>query len=216
MHCLDCKALTISRARVERCHRTAGPTEDRFKLRDSRAAVRCPGRCNLANAVRRSGHTSRAARRTEQVAECFLGQRSPALPGDEGEISTRTSGKRLGEHRQDRQRNLRYLSRHVAYPPPSFAEPCLPTRADRPPVGSDWVHEIKHDGFRLLACRDPTRGVRLLTRNANDFTARYRRIVKAVSALRVKSCLIDGEAVACDNDGLPVFERLRPLTTDLA
>ena len=48
--------------------------------------------------------------------------------------------------------------------PPGFIEPCLPSTAEHPPVGSNWVHEIKHDGFRLMARRDPA-GVRLLTRN---------------------------------------------------
>jgi bifunctional non-homologous end joining protein LigD len=82
-----------------------------------------------------------------------------------------------------------------------FIEPCLPSLADRPPCGSEWLHEIKHDGFRLLACRDAA-GIRLLTRNGNDFTARYPLIVEALDALRVRSCIIDGEAVACDGDGL--------------
>src|SRR6201990_1608773 len=42
----------------------------------------------------------------------------------------------------------------------SFIEPCLPSPADKPPSGSNWIHEIKHDGFRLLARRDPV-GIRL-------------------------------------------------------
>jgi bifunctional non-homologous end joining protein LigD len=87
-------------------------------------------------------------------------------------------------------------------------EPCLPSLADRPQSGSDWVHEIKHDGFRLLACRDAA-GIRLLTRNGNDFTARYPLIVEAVNALPVQSCVVDGEAVACDESGLSIFEKLR-------
>ena len=37
----------------------------------------------------------------------------------------------------------------------SFIEPCLPSAADRPPSGSNWIHEIKHDGYRLMARRDP-------------------------------------------------------------
>ena len=53
-----------------------------------------------------------------------------------------------------------------------FVEPCLPSPAKVPPSGSDWVHEIKHDGFRIIACRDAA-GVRLITRNGNDFTARF-------------------------------------------
>jgi hypothetical protein len=45
-----------------------------------------------------------------------------------------------------------------------FIEPCLPSPGERPPTGPDWVHEIKHDGYRLMARRDPV-GIRLITRN---------------------------------------------------
>ena len=65
-----------------------------------------------------------------------------------------------------------------------------------------------------MARRDLDGRIRLLTRNGHDWASRYPLIVEAVSALRVKSCLIDGEAVACDNDGLPVFERLRERRND--
>src|SRR5215468_11191423 len=96
--------------------------------------------------------------------------------------------------------------------PPSprsgFIEPCLPSSAERPPAGPDWVHEIKHDGYRLMARRDPT-GIRLLTRNGHDWAPRYPLIVEAVDRLKVRSCLVDGEAVACDENGLVVFQRLR-------
>jgi hypothetical protein len=37
----------------------------------------------------------------------------------------------------------------------SFIEPCLPSPADKSASGSNWIHEIKHDGFRLMARRDP-------------------------------------------------------------
>jgi bifunctional non-homologous end joining protein LigD len=91
-------------------------------------------------------------------------------------------------------------------------EPCLPSPADRPPSGPDWVHEIKHDGYRLMARRDPV-GIRLLTRNGHDWALRYPLIVEAVNWLKVRSCLIDGEAVACDENGLAVFELLRDEAT---
>jgi ATP-dependent DNA ligase len=39
----------------------------------------------------------------------------------------------------------------------SFIEPCLPSPADRPPSGPNWIHEIKHDGYRLMVRRDPER-----------------------------------------------------------
>jgi bifunctional non-homologous end joining protein LigD len=92
--------------------------------------------------------------------------------------------------------------------PSGFIEPCLPCPADHPPSGPDWIHEIKHDGYRLMARRDPV-GIRLLTRNGHDWAPRYPLIMEAVNALKVRSCLIDGEAVACDQNGLAVFELLR-------
>jgi bifunctional non-homologous end joining protein LigD len=63
--------------------------------------------------------------------------------------------------------------------PSGFVEPCLPSPADHPPSGPDWVHEIKHDGYRLMARRDPV-GIRLLTRRGNDWTTRFPLIVEAV------------------------------------
>ena len=91
---------------------------------------------------------------------------------------------------------------------PRFIPPCLPSPAERPPSGPGWVHEIKHDGYRLMARRDPV-GIRLLTRNGHDWADRYPAIVEAVNQLRARSCLLDGEAVVCDANGLAVFERLR-------
>ena len=64
--------------------------------------------------------------------------------------------------------------------PSGFIKACLPSPADRPPTGPDWVHEIKHDGYRLMARRDPI-GIRLLTRNGHDWAPRYPLIVEAVN-----------------------------------
>ena len=58
-------------------------------------------------------------------------------------------------------------------------EPCLPSSAERPPSGPEWIHEIKHDGYRLMARRDSV-GIRLLTRRGNDWTTRFPLIVEAV------------------------------------
>ena len=67
--------------------------------------------------------------------------------------------------------------------PSRFIEPCLPSPADRPPSGSNWIHEIKHDGYRLMARRD-TVGIRLITRRGNDWTTRFPLIVEAVTHLK--------------------------------
>ena len=93
-------------------------------------------------------------------------------------------------------------------PPAGFIAPCLPTPILRPPTGPLWVHEIKHDGYRLVAWRDGD-DVRLYTRRGYDWSERYPAVVTALRALRVGSCLIDGELVVCDDAGVSSFERLR-------
>jgi hypothetical protein len=60
-------------------------------------------------------------------------------------------------------------------------EPYLPSPAKTPPTSPDWLHEIKHDGFRFVAQRD-AKGVRLYTRNGNDFTKRFPLVVAAIAA----------------------------------
>jgi bifunctional non-homologous end joining protein LigD len=87
-------------------------------------------------------------------------------------------------------------------------EPCLPTKADTLPSDGLWIHEIKHDGFRIIARKDGER-VRLYSRPGNDFTSRFPRIVEAMATLRYRSCIIDGEAVVCDEHGVASFDRIR-------
>jgi ATP-dependent DNA ligase len=53
---------------------------------------------------------------------------------------------------------------------------CFPTRAATPPAGPDWLHEIKHDGYRMLAGRDGER-TRLISRRGLDWGDRFRGIV---------------------------------------
>ena len=98
--------------------------------------------------------------------------------------------------------------REPTHPGLGIIEPCLPSPAKAPPSGPGWLHEFKHDGFRILARRDGA-GVRLITRAGNDFSSRFPSIAMAVSKLPVRSCLIDGEAVVCDENGLAVFELIR-------
>jgi ATP-dependent DNA ligase len=87
-------------------------------------------------------------------------------------------------------------------------EPCLPRPTKEPPSGPGWIHEIKHDGFRILAHRQG-RTIRLITRNGYDFSDRFLLIVDAVAALPVRSCIVDGEAIAVDENGLSVFDLVR-------
>jgi bifunctional non-homologous end joining protein LigD len=88
-----------------------------------------------------------------------------------------------------------------------YIEPCIPTRSSKPPVGPQWFHEIKHDGYRLIARKQDGR-VRLFTRRGYDWSDRYPLIAKAVAAIRATSATVDGEAVYCGENGLSIFEAL--------
>jgi bifunctional non-homologous end joining protein LigD len=86
-------------------------------------------------------------------------------------------------------------------------EPCIPTRGTKVPTGPDWIHEIKHDGYRLIVQREGKR-VRLFTRNGHDWTDRYSLIVEAALRNRSSSFVIDGEAVLLGVDGVSDFDGL--------
>ena len=93
-------------------------------------------------------------------------------------------------------------------PPAGFILPCQPLLVDRPPAGSDWLHEIKHDGYRIIACKDGSR-VTLWTRYGTNFTDRLPKVAEAVCSLAADSALIDGEAVTFRSDGHSDFAALR-------
>jgi bifunctional non-homologous end joining protein LigD len=90
---------------------------------------------------------------------------------------------------------------------PTFVEPSLARTAERPPIGPKWVHEIKHDGYRIEA-RIDGREVRLLTRTGLDWTERFASIAKAFGAFGLSSALIDGEIVVEDS-GISSFNLLQ-------
>ena len=92
--------------------------------------------------------------------------------------------------------------------PSGFIEPCQPSKVARPPSGLLWVHEIKHDGYRLMVRRYGSR-VRCFTRGGHDWANRFPGIVDAASRIQAPSFLIDGEAVIASDDGMPDFHALR-------
>jgi bifunctional non-homologous end joining protein LigD len=85
--------------------------------------------------------------------------------------------------------------------------PCIPTRRTEVPAGADWLHEIKHDGYRLIVQREGKR-VRLFTRRGYDWSDRYPLITEAALRLRKQSFVIDGEAVVLGPDGISDFDGL--------
>jgi bifunctional non-homologous end joining protein LigD len=93
-------------------------------------------------------------------------------------------------------------------PPAGFIQPCQPTLVAYPPAGPGWLHEVKHDGYRLIARKDAGRVV-LWSRYGTDFTDKLPRIVEAVRNLPVNNAQIDGEAVVFRSDGHSDFIALR-------
>src|SRR5215472_329604 len=67
---------------------------------------------------------------------------------------------------------------------------------------------FKHDGFRIIARKGGPR-VQLYSRPGNDLTGRFPLIVETLAGLRARSCIIDGEAVACDDNGVASFDLIR-------
>src|SRR3954468_798955 len=93
-------------------------------------------------------------------------------------------------------------------PMPGFIEPCDPTLHERAPTGSDWVYEIKTDGYRAqVHIRD--RRATVYSRSGYDWTEEFAPIAKAASQLKVRDAIIDGEATVLGNTGLPDFQALR-------
>ena len=94
----------------------------------------------------------------------------------------------------------------MTHPNPFHA--CEPALADRPPAGAAWMHEVKWDGYRVIARKDGDR-VRLWARTTSDYSGAFTRIREAVAALPVDSAVLDGEAVLLRRDNSSDFDRLR-------
>ena len=93
-------------------------------------------------------------------------------------------------------------------PLPGWIKPCLPTLVETPPVGPQWVHEIKWDGYRVSAYVADGK-VTIRTRNGHDWTKRFPSIAAAAARLKVRSAVIDGEAVILDDQGRSSFAELQ-------
>jgi len=84
---------------------------------------------------------------------------------------------------------------------PTHISPQLATRAEKPPKGDEWLHEIKFDGYRAIAFIDDG-AIRLVTRTGIDWTKRYGDLCQAFAALRCRQAVIDGEVVVLNDRGV--------------
>ncbi len=91
---------------------------------------------------------------------------------------------------------------------PASPRPELATLAEEAPEGAGWLHEIKFDGYRMLA-RIAAGKVRMLSRNGKDWTGRFARIEAALAALPLDDAVIDGEVVHLQRSGVSSFSGLK-------
>ena len=93
---------------------------------------------------------------------------------------------------------------------PAKFKPQLATLASSVPEGENWLHELKFDGYRALAFIENGK-VRLVSRNDNDWTKRFRSVSDALKKLRIKKAVLDGEVVSLDAQGISNFQQLQNL-----
>lgn len=100
------------------------------------------------------------------------------------------------------------LSHALRGPLPRSIEPQLATLVDDAPVGPEWIHEMKFDGYRILAFIEGGRS-RLMTRNGLDWTAKFPKLTRTLEALGLESAILDGEVVALNEAGISEFQGLQ-------
>lgn len=90
---------------------------------------------------------------------------------------------------------------------PNSIQPELATLVEKPPIGDDWLHEIKFDGYRLL-CFIKNKKIKFLTRNQKDWTEKFKELQLEVQKLSLKSAILDGEVIAVDKKHRSDFQLL--------
>ena len=88
-----------------------------------------------------------------------------------------------------------------------FIEPSAPVLGREPSRGREWIHEVKHDGWRAQLHKAGD-DVVIFSRSGADFTKRFRSIADAVLKLPTPSAIVDAELIACDAEGAPNFYAL--------
>src|SRR5258708_816682 len=95
--------------------------------------------------------------------------------------------------------------------PPAWIKPQLAALAEKAPDGSDWLHEIKFDGYRMHARLDAGRA-QILTRRGNDWTEKYPTIAKSIAGLPARNAYLDGELCGVRPDGTTAFNIIQNAT----
>ena len=132
-----------------------------------------------------------------------------ALAGKKGEAFS-AQMKAAAQHNAHEAKPTRKApaKRKVVGKPPAFRPVQLATLVDAVPAGNQWMHEIKFDGYRALVAAAGEQ-VAVYTRNGHDWSEKFTPLVRALAALDLPPCLIDGEIIAYGKDGNPDFSSLQ-------
>lgn len=141
-----------------------------------------------------------------QIPWLFLKEKDTAVRTDgedlpEQFITSVTTGRTMDEI-------ARGAAAQSLTPMPKEMRPQLATLADRPPEGEDWLHEIKFDGYRILAFLKAG-NARLLSRNGVDYTKEFKSVAQAIEALPIGEAILDGEVVVLNEKGISDFAALQ-------
>jgi bifunctional non-homologous end joining protein LigD len=141
---------------------------------------------------------------TRRSMEAIAADRDRVWDSQHGEIATDSPPKTKADGKAQWTRPRGARKRAM----PEAVTPQLATAVKAPPDGDEWLHELKYDGYRLLA-RIADGKVRLLTRNRLDWTGKFPTLARALAGLPVDTALIDGEVVALKPDGTSSFADLQ-------
>ena len=132
-------------------------------------------------------------------------------------VKSKKTLERIGKERQDvwsdEAKETSKLENAKKSAMPTSLSPQLAVLAEHPPVGDQWIHEVKFDGYRVLAFIKAGH-VKLLTRRGLDWTAKFAGIARALEKLKADSAIIDGEAVVLDGEGRSDFQALQSSMKD--
>jgi bifunctional non-homologous end joining protein LigD len=112
------------------------------------------------------------------------------------------------KRRASRPRNLAEVADARKAPLPAIVEPQLATLVKAAPLGDDWLHEMKLDGYRIVARVEKGRA-RLWSRNGKDWTERFPTVTRAIERLAVPTAILDGEVAIVLPDGTTSFNALQ-------
>jgi bifunctional non-homologous end joining protein LigD len=106
-----------------------------------------------------------------------------------------------------------FLPESLPQAKPRFISPMKSKLVGKPPEDKGWIYELKFDGFRILAIKGGAK-VKLVSRNENELTTKFRQVADAVANLPAGECVIDGEVVALDEQGRSSFQLLQAYEMD--